>query len=529
MKSVFIFVILVFFMMPCFSQQDLLPVYPREINYNGDFAYYNGSLFTGLLVDEKTNAKLGEFKNGYKNGLFTEYYSIGKKKCEGKYTMGIKDGLHTEWYENGNKKSEINFVNGKYNEMFTEWYENGNKKNEIKYINGIKDGPHTQWYENGNKMKEVNYSNGQWNGMSTAWFKNGQKEYERKYIDGKSDGVHTDWNENGQKTKETTYKNEILIREDVYNNGVLQTSTELKTEYFPGGAKKAEGLLKNGKKEGQWKSWYEGNQKIHESMYYKNDTLTGEYISYDDNGKIYSKGNYLHGNMDGYWTFDGYDGASSNSKNEQGNYSNGKREGMWNINGEKVNFINGEKDLFYGKRIKDYRQNNLINNTTIILQFLSSADGHKKFICYYDGDQNRFTKESFEFDVVSSVYSKITGTKRFDVIQKENYQGLSEDTIFYILKCSNIVVNFKSAVGKLSNGKAFNGYTASISFSLDLQDNQGKNIDSKNVYLYSPENMVYNMQNDAYIKARDHKVISVAKVNNLERSVESFIDKNFPR
>ena len=39
----------------CYAQKDLLPAYPHEISYRGDIAYFNGSPFTGLLVQEKTN------------------------------------------------------------------------------------------------------------------------------------------------------------------------------------------------------------------------------------------------------------------------------------------------------------------------------------------------------------------------------------------------------------------------------------------------------------------------------------------
>jgi len=90
MKPFITLIISVLFITPCFAQQkDLLPAYPREITYSGDIAYFNGSPFTGVLVDEKTNKRLGEYKNGYRNGLFREYYLNGKKKSEGKYTNGI--------------------------------------------------------------------------------------------------------------------------------------------------------------------------------------------------------------------------------------------------------------------------------------------------------------------------------------------------------------------------------------------------------------------------------------------------------
>ena len=118
MKTLITIFISLIFISTCFAQQDLLPAFPREISYEGDVAYFNGSPFTGLLVDEKTKKRLGEFRNGYKNGMFLEYYSNGKKNSEGKYINGIKEGIHLEWFLNGNKKSECKYVNGQRRNIY---------------------------------------------------------------------------------------------------------------------------------------------------------------------------------------------------------------------------------------------------------------------------------------------------------------------------------------------------------------------------------------------------------------------------
>jgi len=135
MKTLIPLFISILFISPCLAQQDLLPAYPREITYK-EIAYFNGSPFTGVLVDEKTNTRLGEYKNGYKNGVFIENYTNGKKKSEGKYLNGAKDGRHTEWFENGNKKSECDYVNGQRDGICTEWSMTGQKETETKYKNG---------------------------------------------------------------------------------------------------------------------------------------------------------------------------------------------------------------------------------------------------------------------------------------------------------------------------------------------------------------------------------------------------------
>ena len=136
MKTLITIFISIIFISTCFTQQDLLPAFPNEISYRGDIAFFEGSPFTGILVEEKTNNKIGEFKNGYKNGEFTEYYTKDKKKFLGKFTNGIKEGNHTEWYENGNKKSESKYINGKKEGEEIYYHSNGKLKVTYKYSDG---------------------------------------------------------------------------------------------------------------------------------------------------------------------------------------------------------------------------------------------------------------------------------------------------------------------------------------------------------------------------------------------------------
>ena len=119
MKTTFLVIVLFLYILPCFSQQNLLPAFPNEISYQGERAYFNGALFTGVLVGEKTNVKWGVFKNGYKMGSFTEYYANGKKKSEGNFVNGQKEGTHIQCFENGILTSKINYefgkiINGEY-------------------------------------------------------------------------------------------------------------------------------------------------------------------------------------------------------------------------------------------------------------------------------------------------------------------------------------------------------------------------------------------------------------------------------
>mgnify|MGYP001345757765 CR=1 FL=1 len=52
----------------------------------------------------------------------------GQKEAEENYKDGKRDGLWTEWYENGQKKLEDNYKDGEWHGLCTEWYDNGQKE-----------------------------------------------------------------------------------------------------------------------------------------------------------------------------------------------------------------------------------------------------------------------------------------------------------------------------------------------------------------------------------------------------------------
>ena len=73
----------------------------------------------------------------------------GEKDFEGSYKDGEKDGLWTDWYENGQKKSERNYKYGFDIGSWTAWYQNGQKKSEVKYKDGQKEISSKMWEEDG--------------------------------------------------------------------------------------------------------------------------------------------------------------------------------------------------------------------------------------------------------------------------------------------------------------------------------------------------------------------------------------------
>ncbi len=86
--------------------------------------------------------------------------------------------------------------------------------------------------------------------------------------------------------------------------GFTQTGIELKDGYqvfkYPNGAVSGEGLIKNGKPEGYWKSYYVTGVKKSEGRYtsYKLDSI---WLFYDQVGDTTDKISYLFGKKNGYY------------------------------------------------------------------------------------------------------------------------------------------------------------------------------------------------------------------------------------
>jgi antitoxin component YwqK of YwqJK toxin-antitoxin module len=154
-----------------------------------------------------------EFKNGYKNGLFTEFRNDKLyKKVE--YCLGLPCGVYETYFDNGilteqryyNSKQELH---GKVTA-----FENGKKKRETQYVDGLKHGIEIDYYPTGEVWTETtfmsgkehgeqrhynsktkrldmirNYKHGVVHGKYQEFANNGEIEHEKTFTEGQLDGV----------------------------------------------------------------------------------------------------------------------------------------------------------------------------------------------------------------------------------------------------------------------------------------------------------------------------------------------------
>ncbi len=299
--------------------QDLYPAYPSEITYKEGIAYFKGGRFTGLIVDEKTNARLCECRNGDKHGTCIELYPNGKKRSEGVYDYGSLNGIYTEWHENGVKKRETSYSGGRANGTHQTWspegkktleasfeygrksgpwieyYPDGNPKTAAFYVSDKLNGTFTSYHENGNKLVETTYTNGFEHGPRIEYHNNGKQKVQYTFSNGKIvDGTYTEFLDTGDKFKQYTFKGGILTEEATYRNGSIYEHSS--SNYPNSDQKKSEGVLRDGKRDSLWVEWYENGQ-LAAKNYYKGDLKDGKCEEWYSNGEKKKEAIYTHGEL----------------------------------------------------------------------------------------------------------------------------------------------------------------------------------------------------------------------------------------
>jgi antitoxin component YwqK of YwqJK toxin-antitoxin module len=108
---------------------------------------YAQNLVDETLID-KDGLKYHPDTNELYSGKVFKNRMGGKKEFEGSYKDGKKDGLWTDYYKNGQKSSEITYKNGREYIIRT-------------YKDGEREGLWTWWYGNGQKFYEDIYKDGE--------------------------------------------------------------------------------------------------------------------------------------------------------------------------------------------------------------------------------------------------------------------------------------------------------------------------------------------------------------------------------
>lgn len=216
-----------------------------------------------------------------KHGYYKEYYEDGTLKRQLNYKEGKKSGKGVLYYPSGKMESEFTFSYNVLQGDFIRYHDNGEKMDVCQYKDGKRVGKGFLFYDDGTLYleldylphEELNYKTDYSFANAVSYFPEGKvrmkgqckivyarsSAYETTKIDYLQEGIWETYDENGK-----------LLTKETYENGLI---SGIVINYYPNGNKKDEIEC-----------------IIIEDQGEKVSVIDGNYISYYENGQVYSKG-----------------------------------------------------------------------------------------------------------------------------------------------------------------------------------------------------------------------------------------------
>lgn len=349
-----------------------------KVNYLKSKELFVNDRKEGLAYYYYPNGVINEvinYKNGKRSGVGKEFneegkiitlfnfyndYMVDKQTINRADKKGLKQGLWQEFYDNGKVKSEKYFVNDTLNGYVKEYNENGTLSSSLLYQEGSLKQPENREEFPVEERSEF-YSDGK--------VKN--KGYYKKDV---PVGIHVFYNENGEITNAKIFDDngrvmsEGLLTEDGKKEGNWKN-------FYEDGEVKSQGVYKNNRQTGEWKFFYK--QGVSEQIgNFNNGYFDGEWKWFNKAGKLVKVEEYVKGKRDGFY----YELNSTGDTIARGSFLEGEREGDWMVKSGDVvakgKYVNGLKEGIW----REFYQNGNILSEGNYIQ--GNLDG--KFLIYYE-------------------------------------------------------------------------------------------------------------------------------------------------
>ena len=176
------------------------------------------------------------YKNGYLDGECGELRPNGDRKETGFFKNGKKDGLWTEYYSDEEPKQSDTFVEGDLRKRVT-YYTDGSVESERNFLNKKEHGQEKHYKWDTKKLTtEKNYENGKQVGKQMQYYSSNQNDYiqlSNYSKNGKLDGKYTEtYAETGKMKVEGVYKEGK--KEGVWKYGTLKGTVSKEEKYEAG-------------------------------------------------------------------------------------------------------------------------------------------------------------------------------------------------------------------------------------------------------------------------------------------------------
>lgn len=291
--------------------------------------YFSNNETTGIweFFYESGNMKMrGALRQNSNYGLWEYFYESGQKSMEGTVNGKAREGEWKTFYENGQIKEIGVYTNNKRTGLWKSFYEDGVRKGEIDYQDDY--GRYTEYYHSGKVAAE-----GPKSGMRNVghW----------RFYDETSGTLHIEGDyENGKKHGEwiTYYASGNVAVRGAYHHDQPVGKWEY---YFEDGTISSAGEYLGGQKNRYWSSFSADGKLLSEITY---DKGTGEYREFYASGKLKSKGLMKDDKREGKWEYfyeDGKKEGECEFQNDRGTYFGYYPDGSLQTRGE----IDGDKKI----------------------------------------------------------------------------------------------------------------------------------------------------------------------------------------
>ena len=390
----------------------------------GSLAFSSRFLASGPIVYKyESGAKMSEgcLKDGKLQGLWTYYHENGQISSTQFYKEGFLDSMCTWWNEEGHLVRRGTYRAGLAHGKWEYYYESKEnpKSAEGSFRNDRQTGKWVYWYLGGKMSESCCFKRDRLDSAYITWHPNGVKSNEGIYDFGKKTGIWKSWDSTGNMIEELQYTNDTMSFINCWDDKgkcIVKEGNGVYSVLHLNGKKAISGKVQDGKRTGQWTSWYD-NGTVKEVIIWDNDTPkmesyrtregkqlvkngTGEYVGRYGNDTIAAKGFYVDGFQTGQWNYWYSTGQKSQTTyfmqgkpdgksinyyesgkiSTEGSMKGGKQHGEWmwyHTNGQvssRANFVDGQKEgvqVFYnedGVQLKEehYKNDEIIEENILL-------------------------------------------------------------------------------------------------------------------------------------------------------------------
>ena len=307
------------------------------------YHYQNDTIISGKWYSySNALVRTIPYENGKENGLCMLYDTagqlIGTIEYRGGYVVkreninrtdanGYKQGIWKFFNENGILVMEGAYLNSKKNGFFKYYNKEGEFERIEKWENDI-------LIEDAVETKRLD--------RKVEYHANGKIKTEAYYYKGTPDGIRREYSPEGKVINSYLFSNGMLMGEGVIDdNGKKQGDWK---EFYESRALRAEGKYLNSKPIGKWRYYFEEKKVEIEGSYTRKGEKDGEWLWYYSNGNLLSKETYSAGLLDG----ENFSLNVNGDTLECGLFSEGQEEGKWYYINDSVkivgNYSEGKKE-----------------------------------------------------------------------------------------------------------------------------------------------------------------------------------------